>query len=113
MTPFLSEGVFMKSSLLLGALLLAGCAQGPANKVMEVNSQLAHCVGVAPMKCMQVREQDDAPWQLFYQKIDGFEFEPGYRYRLEVAVRQVDNPPADGSSLHYQLVRVIDKQPVR
>ncbi|MEW7867026.1 DUF4377 domain-containing protein [Aeromonas diversa] len=103
----------MKSSLLLGALLLAGCAQGPANQVMEVNDQLAHCVGVAPMKCMQVREESSEPWQLFYQQIEGFEFEPGYRYRLEVAVSEVKNPPADGSSLHYQLVRVIEKQPVR
>ncbi len=48
-------------------------------------------------------------WQLFYDPIDGFAYEPGYEYVLRVAERNVPNPPADGSSVAYRLVRIVSK----
>ncbi|MFZ4461245.1 MAG: DUF4377 domain-containing protein [Patescibacteria group bacterium] len=45
------------------------------------------------MKCMQVRQ--GARWQNFYGSISGFEYVPGYNYRLQVLVTKVSNPPAD------------------
>ena len=103
--------------LLPGALLLAaiGCssATGPAERVfdLEVSEQRVPCVGVGPRECLQVREQADAPWQLFYASIEGFTYEPGFRYVLRVAQRPIPNPPADGSSLAYRLVDVVSKAP--
>lgn len=79
-------------------------------EILLVNDQLVTCVGVAEMQCMQVREVASEPWQNFYQQIEGFEFEAGFSYRLEVSKVKRDNPPADASSLHYKLVRIIDKQ---
>jgi heat shock protein HslJ len=61
------------------------------------------------MECYQVKEDPDAEWQLFYDQIEGFEWEPGYTYELRVAVHQVENPPADASSLSYELIEVVDK----
>ena len=44
--------------------------------------------------------------------LEGFDYEEGFEYELEVQVDPVENPPADGSSLSYTLVEVIDKQSV-
>lgn len=60
---------------------------------------------------MQVRRGRDGPWELFYDQIQGFEFEPGFTYELRVRVSNVDHPPADASSLRYELVEVVDKRP--
>ncbi|MGL4826381.1 MAG: DUF4377 domain-containing protein [Vibrionaceae bacterium] len=79
-------------------------------EILLVNDQLVTCVGVAKMQCMQVREVASEPWQNFYQQIEGFKFEAGFSYQLEVSKTKLDNPPADASSLHYKLVRIIDKQ---
>ncbi|MGL5292060.1 MAG: DUF4377 domain-containing protein [Vibrionaceae bacterium] len=78
--------------------------------ILFVNDQLVTCVGVAPMQCMQVREVATEPWQNFYQEIEGFKFEPGFSYQIEVNKTKVENPPADASSLSYKLVRILDKQ---
>src|SRR6267378_2391763 len=64
--------------------------------VMDIAPQRVPCVGVAPMQCLSVREHPDPAWTLFYDEIEGFFFEPGYQYTIRVAVRTVNNPPADG-----------------
>ena len=94
------------------ALLMACTGQQEQTQVMYISSQLADCVGVAPMRCLQVRNSQDEDWQLFYQQIIGFEYEEGFEYKLEVEVETVENPPADGSSLKYTLVSVIEKKGV-
>ncbi|MGY3929436.1 Uncharacterised protein [Aeromonas encheleia] len=104
----------MKAPLLLcSTLLLGACQSTPTTETLYIQDQLADCVGVAPMKCMQVRSQPGASWSLFYQQIEGFTFEPGFRYQLEVRTEQLTDVPADASSVRYQLIRVVSKQPVR
>lgn len=83
----------------------------PNHKILEVAPTEVDCTGVGARKCLQVREAG-GQWQTFYAPIEGFTFEDGWRYRLQVVVTPVKNPPADGSSLRYQLVRVLDKMPV-
>lgn len=101
----------MKTPLLIAtALLLTACQSTPATETLYIKSQLADCIGVAPMKCMQVRGQPGESWSLFYQQIEGFTFEPGYRYELEVSKEQLTDVPADASSVRYQLIKVVSKQ---
>jgi hypothetical protein len=102
--------------LTLAALLgAAACSSStaPAERVvrLEIAERRVPCVGVGPRECLQVRPQPDAPWQLFYDHIEGFTYEPGFRYVLSVARRGVANPPADGSSLAYRLLRVVSRAP--
>lgn len=78
-------------------------------KTLYVDSKLVDCVGVEARKCLRVRETPEQAWELFYDEIHGFTFEPGYVYTLRVSVEAVDNPPADASSLRYELIEVIDK----
>ncbi|MHC5202410.1 DUF4377 domain-containing protein [Myroides sp. LJL119] len=74
-----------------------------------VASELVDCVGVSPMKCMQVRQSLDEPWELMYSSIEGFDYEPGYEYQLEVRSENIANPPADASSIRFILVSEISK----
>ncbi len=84
---------------------------GAGEKILEVAPTKVDCFGMVAMKCLQVRETG-GQWGNFFAPIEGFDFKEGSRYRLQVKVSQVANPPADGSSLRYQLVRVLDKTPV-
>ena len=85
---------------------------GDHTEVLLVNSALVDCMGVAPMTCMQVRHSVQGQWELFYSQIEGFNFEPGYRYRLKVKVTELENVPADASSLRYTLVEQLEKKKV-
>ncbi|MTC60922.1 DUF4377 domain-containing protein [Providencia rustigianii] len=111
----------MKKLLLASSVifLLAGCQTGAStntmkpttnNKTFYVDSSLADCVGVAPMKCMKVKEKPADNWQYFYGSIQGFTYEPGYNYVLEVQQFDVPNPPADAPSVRYELVKIIEKK---
>jgi heat shock protein HslJ len=89
--------------------------QDMEEKVFWVNSSKFPCTGVAPMTCLQVQESGEiekGKWNFFYSNIEGFEYEPGNIYRIKVKVSKVTEPvPADTSSLRYQLIEVIEKNP--
>ncbi|WP_426478981.1 DUF4377 domain-containing protein [Chryseobacterium sp. CBSDS_008] len=78
-------------------------------KTFIVGPQTADCTGVAPMKCLQVKENASESWTNFYSNIEGFTYEPGYEYVLKVKTEKVDNPPADASSIKYTLVEQVSK----
>ncbi|HIH4846246.1 TPA: DUF4377 domain-containing protein [Morganella morganii] len=108
----------MKSAYIIAPLflLMAGCSQNARTdqaaektKTLYIDSELADCVGVAPMKCMKIKESPDAEWEFFYQDIDGFTYEPGYQYRLTVKTTDIVNPPADASGIRYELISVLSK----
>ncbi|WP_374071375.1 DUF4377 domain-containing protein [Morganella morganii] len=111
----------MKSAYVIAPLflLMAGCSQNARTdqaaentRTLYIDSELADCVGVAPMKCMKIKESPDAEWEFFYQSIDGFTYEPGYQYRVSVKTTNVPNPPADAPNIRYQLISVLSKDPV-
>lgn len=81
-------------------------------KTLFVDSQLATCSGVGLRQCMRVRSDANADWTLFYDAIEGFDYEAGYNYELLVTETPVANPPADGSSIKTTLVEVIKKEAV-
>lgn len=78
-----------------------------------INSAKVDCTGVGPMTCLQIQKGEeikDGEWMLFYDQVSGFEYEPGFIYKLEVGVSKKTAPvPADASSLTYELVKVLSK----
>jgi len=78
-------------------------------KTIFIGPERIPCEGEGPQECYQVKETPEGEWQLFYDEIAGFQWEPGYIYELRVNVYQVENPPAGGSSLRYELVEVASK----
>lgn len=76
-----------------------------------IKESTAPCVGVAPMDCMQVRKEGNTQWENFYSTIAGFDYEPGYRYRLLVQETPIplEQVPADASSIRYELQSLVSK----
>ena len=105
-----------KCGMLALLFLLAGCGEpAPQDKpgqLLYVAPYGTACIGVGVMECLRVKEEGDANWQLFYNHIDGFAYKEGFEYTLRVKVEAVDAPPADGSSLRYTLLEVVEKTPV-
>ena len=104
---------------LLGIFCLSSCqndddADVVTNIVVEVDSN--PCVVYVewgeptPMPGMSIMEYGSDEWQQVSQsRIEGFTYEPGYIYRLTVKKTVLANPPADGSSITYTLIQVIEK----
>lgn len=79
-------------------------------KTLMISADQRDCTsGVMKTKCMLVREKITDEWQLFYNNIDGFTYEPGYDYVITVNTAKIANPPADASSIKYTLIRQISK----
>lgn len=69
---------------------------------------MVDCVGLVPMKCLVV------DGEYFYDDIDGFEFEAGNSYILEIERVQIytdETVPADASLYSYKLINILEKQP--
>ncbi|ABI89463.1 hypothetical protein CH72_3943 [Burkholderia ambifaria AMMD] len=113
--------------MIAGSTLLAGCQTNaaatdpraarptdgrPVTRTVYVAPQAARCTGVAPMDCLQVRSSPAEPWSLWYAGIEGFAYQPGYQYVLEVDEYRVAQPPADASSIRWVLKRVVERRQV-
>lgn len=88
---------------------IEACADETAVDCMmevSVGPERVYCEGSAPMMCMMV------DGELFYDAIEGFEHEAGYRYRLRMERYdrwQGQAPPADASKYGYRLTEVVEK----
>jgi hypothetical protein len=104
-----------RSSAMLGlAACFAGCGiTEPSERIaeMDIASARVPCVSFYPRECLRVREHPDTTWTNFYDEIEGFAFEPGFEYTIRVAIRPVNNPMADASSLTYRLLAILRKAP--
>lgn len=92
---------------------------------LEVAAQTKPCNHplIPDMKCLQVRElkYDDkgiktgteGAFENFYGNIEGYTHEPGIRNVLRVKRYTIKNPPADGSSLAYELDMVVESETVK
>ena len=104
--------------LVLGTIFIFSCATGDtqgSKHVYWINSTKASCLGMAPAKCLQVQRSemlDPAAWVSFHAPIKGFEYEPGYIYKLLVRERHLDpdSIPADASSIEYTLVEILERR---
>lgn len=103
--------------VVVAAMMLAGCGSDDAADTdadadtirLWIEPELADCEGGAgPQQCLVIARSDGGDPELFYGSIEGFEFEEGTSYVVDVSVTEVADPPADGSSLRYTLVEVVE-----
>ena len=86
------------------------CNSLSETKILYINSKLVDCIGVGPQQCMLIKENKDEEWGMFYDNIQGFDYHEGIEYKLQVMITQIENPPADGSSLKYDLIEILESQ---
>lgn len=61
-------------------------------------------------ECMLVKEKGQTSWNPWeFEGITGFTYEKGFDYELLVTKTIYANPPADGGSYSYELIRVVSK----
>jgi len=80
-----------------------------------VNSLKFECSGVGRMQCLKIQKGNELnknEWKFFYDKIDGFEYEQGYIYKIIVKEDkiQTEQVRADASSIKYTLIKILDKK---
>ena len=86
-------------------------AASAKDKILYVNDKMVDCTGVAPQKCWQIRENPDSKWQLLYTPIKGFNYQPGYLYKISLSETAIARPPADGSSIQRTLIKILAQVP--
>jgi|TARA_B110000285_G_scaffold185695_1_gene210736 hypothetical protein len=112
-----SELRTFKKILILLFISIQACSEDtPEENVIRtkirVNFYTELCTGIILQQCYLIQENDNIggnDWQLFYDLIEGFDYVPGYIYDLDVSINEVDDPPADTSSLRYTLNRILSK----
>lgn len=102
--------------LFISAFALTACDKEDDYSVREwtVASQLGISHGYFALQpVLLVKANDDTSWRALYEGIEGFDFQPGYEYRLRIKARQLSDPPQDASSIRYSLLELISKTPAR
>lgn len=100
--------------LTLLALSITAMAQDERDgteQIIHISPYQQECEGVMVQNCLVVRYDGEEELSFFYDSIQGFIFEQGFEYTLLVNVTEIENPPADASSLQYELVEVLQKFP--
>jgi len=109
----------MKISLFLAFFSLLGMTfcNSENDQQLEtwwVNGTTVTCEGVGTMNCIQIQKNeqiDPNAWELFYDKIEGFEAETGNIYQIRVKITSKTSPiPQDASSANYELVEIISSR---
>lgn len=58
-----------------------------------------------------VKKGPNAGWEISTAHIEGFTFEKGYQTEMMVRIDPIPDPPADGPSLRYTMVKLISRTP--
>ena len=105
--------------LLITIAILSSCSNDD-DSTRIVNMRINHYQNTAigflnPVLTLLVQEDDAIGtnnWNRFYDGIAGFDYVPGKIYDLSVKVEKIKNPPADGSSYKFTLLKVKSIQEV-
>ncbi len=87
--------------------LLTGCAP---TETWTIAAHKVPCTGLFPTLCVAYTTADGES-HVLYEGIQGFDFEWGVHATVEITEEHLANPPADGSSIVYHLVQVIEETP--
>ncbi|MFH7010900.1 META domain-containing protein [Flavobacterium sp. FlaQc-52] len=112
-TKFETMKRFKKMYVFMMLLLVSAFTYGQETIKMTVKENKVPCQGVAPMECLEVKYDNGKDWELFYDHIEGFNFEKGNRYEIIVIrTKRQGIVPADASSYLYKLKSIVSKKPV-
>jgi heat shock protein HslJ len=76
-------------------------------KTLYVNDHKVSCAG--SFQCLEVKEKVKSDWAEFSDTIQGFDYQEGYKYTLQVEVIEAKNPYAGSITDKYRLVKIISK----
>lgn len=98
---------------LLALVACSGTSPTQSTKAMKwkIDHYQVPCVGEGILLCyLLTREGGEREY--FYDEIEGFDYEWGYIYEIEVEQSPVRQPMADASSFSYRLTKQLSKEKV-
>ena len=67
------------------------------------------CFGPFEQDCFMEYNEEAGQWHFFYDAIEGFDFEPGYIYSLEVRLEDRGTELQDVGRYTYHLIKLLNK----
>ena len=91
------------------AIVNANTPEKTQIKRLIIGPHLVDCTGMIPQKCLQILNPKTGKFENLFGEIQGFNFVPGSKSLIEVqeTIRDPKNTPADMSTVHYSLIRII------
>ena len=77
--------------------------------ILMIDGELANCQGTTSGKCMLVKAPGKKEYELFYDQIEGFTYEEGYKYTLQVKADTLKDMAADAFRIKYTLIKILSK----
>lgn len=95
--------------MLISCTFLTSCDDSTESKTeeLEVLSYRTPCFRMFQTLCFVTKNSDKGVEESFSNTIEGFNFIWGHTYQLSLKVSDIKNPPADGSSVKYELKAII------
>jgi len=109
------------SSLVMALLVvfnLVACGQKrattqeSAERTIYVGPQLVDCAGTGQRQCLQLREGATGGWFYLNGAIEGFQYEEGYEYELQILEEAAEKQADGGAAVKLTLLQVVNKMPV-
>ena len=79
-------------------------------EILIIGPYRTTCVGAFPQKCYLEFNEESQRWEFFYESIQGFDFTPGYIYKLKVRLEDRGTEIQDVGRYAYHLVEIISKE---
>ena len=102
-----------KPILLITLILLPltiGCDRGEHTEILIIGPYRTTCVGAFEQECYLEFNEEEQKWYFFYEGIQGFDFVPGYIYRLKVSLHEREEGIQDVGKYEYRLIEVLSKE---
>ena len=98
----------MRIAAVFALALLVACGE-EHTEVLTLGPYTKRCVGAFEQDCFMEYNEEAQRWEFFYDGIEGFVFEPGYIYTLEVRLEDRGTEIQDVGRYSYHLIKIVDK----
>ncbi len=79
-------------------------------EILIIGPYRTDCVGAFEQDCFLEYNEESQRWFFFYDGIKGFDFEPGFIYRLKVSLHEYAVEYQDIGKYEYRLIEVLNKE---
>ncbi|MES9992275.1 MAG: DUF4377 domain-containing protein [Candidatus Thiodiazotropha sp.] len=112
-TQKICKGFFFHIIVTVLLAALCGCnnPSGKGNtRELYIDHYKSECTGTTVGLCLRARESPEDEWVVLDGPIDGFEYEWGYSYKVQVIVEDLENPSEGTPSQRRTLITVRSKE---